>query len=256
VRQENVRENVSGGDVALVLWAGFPIVIFILRHAINLRNKVTIDFALRRKYAYRLSEITMVESMSGGMGRPESMAEHRGGGDRSRTDAFRFAPGNGVYAFAAIGALGLFAIGAAVFDLGDAQAKGVSVFLVPAGLLLVIVMLVLFWLTHRRPVLLTIGPDGLDMPAALAHPVAWRDIWRMRRTHWRHRFRQDMIVLKIELPRGVNVVYKRRLWTMPRLDSWIARNYGLSIPIHNLDAGEALILASIERFRPVQRVSN
>gem|GEM_PF-3740646 len=41
---------------------------------------------------------------------------------------------------------------------------------------------------------------------------------------------------------------------MPRIDAWLARKLGLRIPVHNLDAPEAAILASVERFKPVERV--
>jgi hypothetical protein len=183
------------------------------------------------------------------------MADQRGGGDRSRTDAFRFAPGGAVYAFAAIGGLGAFAVAAAVFDLGGARENGDALWLVPAGVFLIVVCFGLFWATRRRPVLLRVGPEGLDLPAALAGPVAWADIWRMFRTRRRVILQPDFVLLKVELGPGVRPVYKRRPWTWPIVDGWIARKYGLRIPLHNLDAAEEVILASIERFKPVQRVA-
>jgi len=182
-------------------------------------------------------------------------ADRHGGGDRTRTDAFRFAPGNAVFAFAAIGALGAFAVAAAVFDLGGAQRSGVALWLAPAGGFLIIVMVGLFWLTRRGPVLLRIGPDGLDLPGALESPVAWGDIWRIRRIYRRARLQPAFILLKVELAPGVRPRYKRRLWAWPLVDAWLARKFGLRIPIHNLDAPDNVILASVERFKPVQRVA-
>lgn len=183
----------------------------------------------------------------------ERIADQRGGGDRARTDAFRFAPGRGIYAFASIGAMGAAVILLAAFDAGGAGKD--AWWLVPAGAFLLLVMLGLFWLTRRRPVLLTVGPEGTDLPAALADPVAWRDIWRLRCTRRRVTLHPDFIMLKIELGQGVRPRYQRRLWTMPLVDDWIARKYGLQIPLHNLDADAEVILASVERFKPVQRVA-
>ena len=187
-----------------------------------------------------------------------TIAQGRGGGDSERADAFRYAPGKAHFAFAAIAAiaaLGGFAIAASVFDLGDAQAKGQAVWLAPAGAFLVLIALGLYWLKWRKPVLLVIGPEGMDLPTALAQPVAWREIWRLSRTRRKISWRQELIVLKVELAPGLRPRYKRSLMTLPAIDGWIARKFGLRIPIQNLDADETTILASIERFRPVQRVT-
>lgn len=185
-----------------------------------------------------------------------TMTDHRGGGDRARTDAFRFAPGYaGILAAISIGGLGFGAIAAAAFDLGGAQAKGQAVWLAAGGLFLVLTMAAFVWLIRRRPVLLTVGPEGLNLPAALARPVAWREIWRLRRTRRKVFLRPEFILLRVELARGVRPRYKRRPWTWPAVDAWIARKFGLRVPLHNLDAAEAVILASVERFKPVQRVA-
>ena len=189
------------------------------------------------------------------MGETGRIAEQRGGGNRQRADAFHFAPGRSHYAFAAIAALGLFAIAAPVFDLADAQAKGQAVWLTPAGAFLLLFALRLYWLKWRRPVLLVIGPEGLHLPTALVQPVAWRDIWRLSWTRLKISMWQQLIILKVELSPGLRPRYKRSLMTLPAIDGWIARKFGLRIPLQNLDADETTILASIERFRPVQRVT-
>jgi len=182
--------------------------------------------------------------------------DRRGGGDRARTDAFRYAPGRvGLLAALSIGALGAFAIAMVALDLGGARARPGAVWIAPAGALLILTMLGLLWLSRRAPVLLAIGPDGLDLPAALARPVAWAEIWRIRRTRRPISLWQDLVMLKVELSHGVRLRYKRRLWTWPAVDAWIARKYGLRVPLHNLDAAEQVILASVERFKPVQRVA-
>jgi len=106
----------------------------------------------------------------------ETCPERRGGGDRARTDAFRYAPGrSGLFAFISIGALGAIAIAVVLLDLGGVQAKAGAAWVVPAGAVLIATMIGLLWLTRRAPVLLTVGPEGLNLPAALARPVAWAE---------------------------------------------------------------------------------
>jgi hypothetical protein len=114
----------------------------------------------------------------------------------------------------------------------------------------------LFWVTHRRPVLLRVGPDGLDLPAAFARPLAWAEIWRLRRTRRKQFLQPEFVMLRADLAPGIHPTYKRRLWTWPSVDAWIAAKWGLRVPLHNLDAAEEVILASVERFKPVQRVAS
>lgn len=180
----------------------------------------------------------------------------RGSGDRARTDAFRYAPGRtGQFAFAAMGALGAVATAVVAFDLGDARASAGAALVAPAGLVLIGAMIGLMWLTRRAPVLLTIGPEGMNLPAALARPVAWAEIWRLRLTVRRVWLQPRFSMLRVDLARGVRPAYQRRPWTWPTADAWLARKIGLRVPIHNLDAPEAVILASVERFKPVQRAN-
>jgi hypothetical protein len=186
----------------------------------------------------------------------QTVQERRGGGDRARTDAFRYAPGlTGLLAFALIGALGTLAVAVVVFDLGGARTKTGAAWVAPAGALLIVTMIGLLWLTRRAPVLLTVGPEGLNLPAALARPVSWAEIWRLRLTVHRTFPRPRFSMLKVELMQGIRPVYQRRPWTWPTVDAWLARKIGLRVPIHNLDAAEDVILASVERFKHVQRVS-
>ena len=181
--------------------------------------------------------------------------DRRGGGDRARTDAFRYAPGSAtVWIFISIGVLGFVVILLVLFDAGG-KARADAILAVPAGLFLILVTFGLLWVTRRAPVLFEVGPDGLSLAAAFAHPIPWRDIWRIRRTRRPVTLMQDLVMLKVELMQGVTPVYKRRLWTWPKVDAWIARNYGLRVPIHNLDAPEDVIIASVERFKPVQKVA-
>lgn len=189
------------------------------------------------------------------MNGPEAGVEWRGGGDRARADAFRYAPGRGgLLAIVSIGLLGAVAIAVVSLDLGGARAKAGADWVVPAAALLIAAAVGLLWLTRHAPVLLTVGPKGLNLPATLARPVAWADIWRIRLLVHSVFLRPRFSMLKVELSQGVRPLYRRRPWTWPSVDAWLARKLGLRIPIHNLDAPEAVILESIERFKPVQRV--
>lgn len=185
----------------------------------------------------------------------QGISDQRGGGDRARTDRFRYAPGSAIWAFFAIGGIGALAILVVVFDFADARSRGEAIWVVPAGMFLILVMAGLFLLTRRAPVLLKIGPDGLDLPAALASPIAWRDIWRICHSRRKLVLQPAFIMLKVEFSQGVRPVYKPRLWTWPTVDSWIAVKWGLRVPIHNLDADAKAVIASVERFKPVQMVA-
>jgi hypothetical protein len=212
-------------------------------------------FALRREISYRLLQAEPNRDL-GSMNGQGNEPDRRGGGDRVRTDAFRYAPGlSGLLAFGSVGVLGAVVIAVVAFDLGGARSTPGADWAVPAGAVLILAMSGLLWVARRAPVLLTIGPEGLNLPAAFARPVAWAEIWRIRLIARKAWLQPRMVFMKVELMRGMQPVYQRRLWTMPRADAWLARKIGLRIPIHNLDAAEEVILASVERFKPVQRVT-
>lgn len=177
--------------------------------------------------------------------------DRRGGGDPSRRDAFRYAPRKVGLGIAATFVFAATALGAAAFDLGNARADSTALWLAAGGAFLLLFGLGLLWLARRRPVLLVVGPDGLNLPLAFASPAPWSQIARLTRVRHRVSLLSTMTLLRAELVPGATPRYKRSLLTMPRIDGWLARRAGLRIPIHNLDADEATILASVARFRPV-----
>jgi hypothetical protein len=65
---------------------------------------------------------------------------------------------------------------------------------------------------------------------------------------------QRIVMLHVELASGARPPYRR--WVMPRIETWLARRFGLRIALHTLDAGAERVLASIERFRTVERMSS
>jgi hypothetical protein len=224
-----------------------------LRALLAVERNIAANFALRRKIVDRLVKWRTSNQDQSGMNNSENIANQRGGGDRARDDAFHFAPGNAHYAFAGIAALGIFAIAAAWLDLGGAQAKGDAIWLAPAGVFLVLFASGLYWLRWRKPALLVVGQAGLHLPVALARPVAWGEVWRISHTRRRISWFQELIILNVELTPGLQPRYKRSLMTIPVIDGWVAKKFGLRIPIQNLDAPAVTILASVERFMPVAR---
>ena len=182
-------------------------------------------------------------------------AERRGGGPVERVDAFRVRVRGNALAAIAVAALSVFALAAAAFDLGQARQTGDAYWLAPAGLLLMPVAAGLGWFTVKKPVVLTIGPDGLYQPIACTAPLPWRDVWRMRCIQSKTMLRGRSAVLEIDLSPGAMIPYKRWARSVPVIDRWLVRKFGLRVPLHHLDAEAGTVLASIERFRPVEVVS-
>ena len=189
------------------------------------------------------------------MNRHSAIPDNRGGGDTTRSDAFRYAPRGAVLAITALVALGVTAIAIVAYDVGGARETPEAGWVTLGGLIIILFALGLAWIAARRPVLLVVGPDGLDLPAAFERPVPWSGIHHVHRTGWRVSLFHKLVMLKVELVDGARPSYKRRLWTMPAVDGWIARRFGLRVPVQNLDADEETVIASIERFKPVQRVA-
>lgn len=187
------------------------------------------------------------------MNRHNVMPDSRGGGDTSRRDAFRYSSRGAVLAIIAIFALGATAIAFVAYNVGGARETPEAGWMTLAGLFLIVVALGLVWIASRRPVLLVVGPDGLDLPGAFQRPVAWTETACIRRTRLRTSLFSKLILLRVDLVEGAQPHYKRRPWTMPIFDAWLARRIGLRVPVQNLDADEETIIASIERFRPVER---
>jgi hypothetical protein len=184
------------------------------------------------------------------------MNVRRGGGDRTRSDVFRLSARS-----AALAAMVLFLPGAAAatlaaYDMGGILDQPGAAWLMPGSTFLMLSALVLGGIAWRKPVLLTVGPRGLGLPATLARPVPWESIRRVRCVQGPSRapFRPRM--LKIDLLDGARLEYMSRFWTLPGIDSRIARRHGLNAPLQYLDADEETVIASIERFSPVDGVTS
>lgn len=109
------------------------------------------------------------------------------------------------------------------------------------------------WLLRRRPVVLRVGPAGLDLPFAFRRPLPWAGIHRIRREAPPRRGWGGADWLVVDPSPGVLPDY--RLASFRRLELWYLRHGGIRIPLHGLDADPAAVVASIERFRPVTRAT-
>ena len=189
------------------------------------------------------------------MDRRNAIPDTRGGGHSWRSDAFSYAPGGAVLATLTIIALGAVAVAVVAYDLGGASRRPEAGLMSLGGLVIILFGLGLAWIMWRRPVLLIVGPDGLHLPVAFERPLPWSRIHRIRLTRWRISLFQRLSMLRVDLVQGAQPEYKHRLWLMPRVDAWMARRFGLRVPLQNLDADEDTVLASIERFKPVLRTA-
>ncbi len=188
------------------------------------------------------------------MSRRRERVETRGAGPAERVDAFRVRVRGSWLVATAVAAPGAFAVAAAVFDLGAARQTGNAYWLAPSGLFLLAVAAGLCWFAAKRPVVLKIGPEGLQQPITWAAPLPWRDIWRMRCVKRGGRFSRRTATLEVDLSPGAAIPYKRWGSPVPAADRWLVRKFGLRIPLQHFDAEVETVLASLERFRPVNPV--
>ena len=189
------------------------------------------------------------------MHRRGSRAETRGAGPTGRVDAFRVRVRGSWLAAISVAALGVFALIAAVFDLGQARQTGDAYWLAPSGVILVLTAGGLGWFAAKSPVVLTVGPEGLYNPLAFTAPLGWNDIWRMHCFKSGGRLLGRRAMLVVDLVPGEMVPYKRWARSVPVLDRWLIRKFGLRVPLQHLDADLETVLSSLERFRPVKVVS-
>jgi hypothetical protein len=188
------------------------------------------------------------------MRRRASEAETRGAGPAARVDAFRARVRGGWLAAITLAVLGIFALIAPVLDLGQARQDGHAIWLVPSGIILLVTAGGLGWFAAKNPVVLTIGPEGLYHPLAFTNPLGWNDIWRMQCFKSGGWLRGRRAMLVVDLAPGAMAPYKRWARSVPFVDRWLIRKFGLRVPLQHLDAESETVILSLERFRPVKVV--
>lgn len=119
-----------------------------------------------------------------------------------------------------------------------------------AGILSIIVLLLLlgifYYSAKRHPVIIRVGPDGIDLPYAFKKPLAWHDIDRIKHTAAPTIFWKRHEWLNIYPVPGVMPEY--RLKSPRKLELWNLRRAGVFLPLHGLKAPASDVTASIGRF--------
>lgn len=170
-------------------------------------------------------------------------------GDRARTDAFRHDPRAARGLVAIVMLLLLLALAGVLVGPGYDPASSDPLWAALVIGCLAVPLAGLLWAMRRRPVLLRVGPDGIDLPVGFARPLAWADIHRIRQLPETRRLIGTHRWLIVDPLPGVLPRY--RLPGPRRLERWLMPRWGIRIPLHTLDAAPEDIVASIERYRPV-----
>lgn len=152
--------------------------------------------------------------------------------------------------WAAAAGLGLLGVGSLAAAL---QAEGSQLLLWTGGLV-VFGAGATVWAALARPVVLRIGPDGLQLVARHGAPVAWGGIAEIRHAPAGVAgFGGD--ALGVHVHPGAEPALRWPMAALGRLERRHASIPGIIIPLAGIDAPAAEILAAIERFHPVIRRS-
>lgn len=167
---------------------------------------------------------------------------------QEKTIPFRAEPRN-AWLVAVLASMLLALLGTALFvgasEVTTAQRLGGAMgamFL--AGLIAIAVRVAL-----RPPVVLRIGPEGLDLPIAFRTPLQWQNIRAMVREGPHtglHGGRDWLVVHPVE-----GVLPDHRFPGPRRMELWHLRRNGIRIPLHGILGPPEDVLSAIARYRPM-----
>lgn len=106
------------------------------------------------------------------------------------------------------------------------------------------------WMLLRRPAVLRIGKQGIDLPITFKRPLPWSDIHRIRLLRAKAGLYGTRDWIIIDPSPGILAPLRLPVWR--RFELKFQKYHGVRIPLHGLDAATDDVVASIERFRPVQ----
>lgn len=127
------------------------------------------------------------------------------------------------------------------------------VFVLAAMIVLIGCLGLFLYLATKAPVLLRIGPDGLEMSGGWTAPLAWKNILRIRFLGETKQLTGKQVWLVADPAPGVIPAY--RFKGPKKAERWLLRKIGVRIPLHMLETDADAVLRSIERFKPIQRAS-
>ncbi|MGI9389267.1 MAG: hypothetical protein ACR2O1_04345 [Boseongicola sp.] len=107
------------------------------------------------------------------------------------------------------------------------------------------------FLACRAPVLLRVGPEGLDLPGGFTAPLTWHDIHRIRYLGESGYLTGKQAWLVVDPLPGVLPAY--RFMGPKKAEAWLLGKIGIRIPLHSLETGPAVVISSIERFKSIRR---
>ncbi|NND18578.1 MAG: hypothetical protein HKN98_08360 [Silicimonas sp.] len=147
-------------------------------------------------------------------------------------------------------ALLLLVIAALIFGPGYDPDTWQIVWVPVAALSLAAVTAVFVWMLWKRPAILRIDQRGVDLPIAFREPLAWSDIHRIRLTRPQTGLYGKRAWIIIDPSPGILAPLRLPVWR--RFELKFQKYHGVRIPLHGIDAPSEDIVASFERFRPVQ----
>lgn len=166
-----------------------------------------------------------------------------------RVDAFRLARWRPLLVATLLALLGVAAL---AIVPKDPSPDSEPFWLAVAAYFILATALAAFWLAWRRPVLVRVGPEGLHVTLGYRRPFPWEDIRTIGQTSWRTGIFHKVSVLKVEPVPGAEL--PSRGPKLPRaLDRWYARKVGILVPLQYIDVDAETLIASVERFHPVER---
>lgn len=176
---------------------------------------------------------------------PESFARARG-----QTDAFRHGSRQLILLIAGLALLLALVVAGVLIGPGFEPGSKDPLWASLAGLFLAALIGVFGWVLRRRPVAVTIGPEGIDVPLAFARPFPWARMHRIRRCGSGDRLhgRRDWLI--VDPAPGALPDFRWPTWRWAEMQAH--RWQKIRIPLHALDADPEEVVASVERFRPVK----
>ena len=170
------------------------------------------------------------------------------------TDTYHHSKKNVIWLIILLGALLAILVFAVLFGPGFDPDSNDPSWALLIGLSLLVIIAGFVWLLRINPRALVISEHGIDIPLAFKRPLRWDEIHRIRRIQSRSSLygRRDWLIVDP----SPGVLAPLRMPTWRRLDLWFQRKHGVRIPLYGLEADPDEVVRSVQRFRPVEIVTD